>query len=127
MELLLQEYCGVRRVDLCGLFGEADGREEIAGVDLEVVVEDDERAVLLQRPDLLVELLILNREQLFVHRVVCEQGHVVAWSLDNARSAQLNLDTVGLPFEILEVFFLECLILEELVGLIKVATDAFLH
>lgn len=127
MELLLQEYLNIWRVDLCGLFGEADGREEISGVDLKVVVEDDERAVLLQRPDLLVEFLILNREQLLVHRVVRQQGHVVTWSLDNARSAQLNLDTVGLPLEILEVFFLECLILEELVGLVKVATDALLH
>ena len=63
----MQEYCDVRWVDLCGLFGEADGREEIARVDLEVVVEDDERAVLLQRPDLLVELLVFNREQLLVH------------------------------------------------------------
>ena len=127
MELLLQEYLNIWRVDLCGLFGEADGREEISGVDLKVVVEDDERAVLLQRPDLLVELGILDRKQLLVHRVIGEQGHVVAWGLDNARGAQLNLDTIGLPLEILEVLFLECLVLEEFVRLIKVATDAFLH
>ena len=36
----MQEYCDVRWVNLCGLFGEADGREEIARVDLEVVDEE---------------------------------------------------------------------------------------
>ena len=82
-ELLMEENLDVGRVHLCALLWEADCGQEVARVDLQVVVEDDQGAILLQLPDLLVKLLILDRKELLVHRVVGQQGHVVVRSLDD--------------------------------------------
>ena len=74
----------VGRVDFCALFREADGREEVARVHLQVVVQNDQRALLLQSPDFLIELGVFDREKLLVHAVVGEEGHVVVWRLNDA-------------------------------------------
>lgn len=82
---LLEEDLNVGRVQLRLLLRERHRGEERARVDLQVIVEDDDWALLLKRPDLGVELGVLDLEQLLVHRVVCQQGHVVGWSLNDAR------------------------------------------
>ena len=90
---------------------------------MQVVIEDDQWAPPLQGPDLLVKLRILYLEKLLVHRVVCQEGHVVRGGCDDARGAQLHLDSLSLPLEVLQILLLERLVLEELVRLIKVGSD----
>ena len=76
-QLLLQESINVGRVDLRLLLGERHFRQELARIHLQVVVQDDQRALLLESPDLREELGVLDLKKLLVHRVIRQQRHVL--------------------------------------------------
>jgi len=50
----------------------ADGGQEIAGYDVQVVVHDQDGTQLLESPNFLVNFFVLNVEQLAIDRVVNE-------------------------------------------------------
>lgn len=84
-ELLSQKLLDIGGINLCFFLWEAHGGQEVTWINLQVVIKDDKRALLLESPDALIELLVLVLEQLLVHRVIGQQRHVVSWSLHDAR------------------------------------------
>ena len=79
----------------------------------------------LQSPYLLIDFRVLNEEKFTVYRVVDEQVHVLRRSSDISWHLQLLRHLFGLVLDVLQVFLLESLVLEELIT--HVQTDVILE
>lgn len=77
-ELGSYEEADVFRVDFCLLLEWTKLSKEVTWHDVEVIVDYQNGAELLERPNLAVDLAILDAEELSVNRVVDQEVHVLS-------------------------------------------------
>ena len=71
-QLFTQEHFNRYRVYFSLLFQWADGRQELAWVQVKVVIQDQQRTLFLETPYFDIEFRVLDIKQLSIHRVVCQ-------------------------------------------------------
>jgi len=77
LQLCFEENCDVGRLNLHFFAGGAEFGQKFTRINLEVIIEDQDWALFLESPNLLIEFGVLVFEQRTVHRVVCQQIHEI--------------------------------------------------
>lgn len=79
-QFLLEEFAQVWRITFCWFLQRTFLDQEVSWIDAQIVIEDDNWALFLQNPYLLIQLGVFISKQLSIKRIIDEQSHESTWS-----------------------------------------------
>ena len=86
--------------------------QEVTWIDAEIIIQNDNRTLLLQYPYLLVQFGILVGEEFPIERVIDQQCHEGTWSCLICWVGEFTIDLGDLELDVFKVFLFERFVLK---------------